>query len=566
MNEASAVDAELERQYRLSTRDDAVRLARLVVVIAVLTSSAFALNDYLLLGIGWRFALCIGVRVAWVVIGVVIWRRLQCDPSPNCLDNDMCTWATALLLGSTVLSATRPSSTFAHVLVFQSVLFATYLLIPMRYVQRLVCGTGGAFAFLGVQIAVHRGPDTVPMVMAVALASIVGAVAARELDRVRRQEFRRLVDVREAQARAEEANLAKSRFLATASHDLRQPVHALGMFVGALRSRRLDDDAHAVVEHMDDSIEALDALFGALLDISSLDAGVVQPQRESFSIEPLLERIAREYTPEARSKGVRIVSYTRPCGVYSDPRLLARIIGNLVANAVRYTDAGRIVIGCRRTRTVLRVYVRDTGAGIAIDARERIFEEFYRGDAARDGRGLGLGLAIVRRLSALLGIAVRLSSHPGKGTLFSLDVPLARNVPATASDVSPALARLGPGLVLVIDDDVAIQHAMRELLLSWGLEVLVADSGVAMLAHMASREGRPRLIICDSGLRNGESGVDVVRSLRAACADDIPAVLISGDTSPERLREAEASGFLFLHKPVPHGKLRAAVGNVLRAR
>jgi CheY-like chemotaxis protein/nitrogen-specific signal transduction histidine kinase len=364
---------------------------------------------------------------------------------------------------------------------------------------------------------------------------------------------------------AEQANLAKSRFLASASHDLRQPVHALGMFVSALRGQTMNDEAQRLVGHIDNSVVALDTLFTALLDISRLDAGVVACHAESFAIQPLLQRVCEDYRTEARDKGLRLVLHPCRGRVHSDPVLLERILRNVISNAVRYTQHGRVVVGCRRGNP-LSIQVWDSGMGIPPDMQERVFEEFYQLDnPERDrNKGLGLGLAIVRRLASLLDCRIELGSRVGLGTVVKLSVPLAPEAEWIKLAETELLAEVQTqGLILVVDDEVAIQEAMRSLLTCWGHEVIVAGSGAEMQARIASCLAVPVLIICDYRLRAGENGIDVIQQLQAEFNADIPAMLITGDTAPERLREAQQSGFLLLHKPVPNSALRAAIGNLM---
>jgi signal transduction histidine kinase/CheY-like chemotaxis protein len=366
---------------------------------------------------------------------------------------------------------------------------------------------------------------------------------------------------------AEQANIAKSRFLAAASHDLRQPVHALGMFVSALRGRSMDAEAERLVEHLDGSVEALDSLFVALLDISRLDAGIVQSQLESFAVQPMLERICADHAGEAAAKGIGLVLHPCAAIVHSDAVLIERIVRNIVANAVRCTRAGRVVVGCRRRGERLVIEVWDTGRGIAPEQQERVFEEFYQLDnPERDrAKGLGLGLAIVRRLSLLLDCPVTVASEPGKGSVFRVSVPQSNEAPR--SEAAPAIvaapAAVSGGLILVVDDELAIQEAMRSLLAGWGYEAIVAGSCAQMLERIADCTTRPDLIISDYRLRGGENGIETILRLQSEFNADIPAMLITGDTAPDRLKEARQSGFLLLHKPVPRGKLRAAIGNLI---
>jgi signal transduction histidine kinase len=366
---------------------------------------------------------------------------------------------------------------------------------------------------------------------------------------------------------AEQANIAKSSFLAAASHDLRQPVHALGLLVGALQGHAMTEEMRGLVEHIGGSVAAMDGLFNSLLDISRLDAGVVTTNVEDFAIQPLLARVCRDYFQEAETKGLGLV--WRPCSaiVRSDPALLERILRNLVSNALRYTDRGRVVVGCRRFHG-LRIEVWDTGNGIPTDQQQQIFREFYQlANSERDrSKGLGLGLAIVERLAKLLDCRLSLRSASGKGSVFRIVVPLAASQALGALPAIEAPIGATPrGLIFVIDDDASIQGAMASLLASWGHEVVAAGSLTEMLERIETSFRRPDLILCDYRLRDGENGVDVIKRLQSEYNDDIPAALVTGDTAPDRLREARESGLVLLHKPVSNSKLRATVGNLIRA-
>ncbi len=372
-------------------------------------------------------------------------------------------------------------------------------------------------------------------------------------------------DLRRQKELAEQANLAKSHFLAAASHDLRQPIHALGLFVGALRGVQLPPEGVHFVDRIEQSTIAMDNLFRAILDISRLDAGVVEVKLETFAIQPLLNRICADQMAEASQKSIALVQ--RHCGltVRTDPLLLERILRNILSNAVRHTDSGRIVVGCRRRSDMVRVEVWDTGPGIAVGDRERIFQEYFQLDNPERDRekGLGLGLAIVRRLANLLGCPISLRSEVGRGSCFSIETPrdTPRPTPNEAS-VSP-MAPTPRGLILVIDDESAITEAMKSLLTGWGYDVITADSGAQMISNVSRCPVRPSAIICDYRLRGEENGIDVIRLIQSEYNQHLPAMLITGDTAADRLIEAKASGLLLLHKPVPNGKLRAAIANLI---
>jgi signal transduction histidine kinase/CheY-like chemotaxis protein len=374
-------------------------------------------------------------------------------------------------------------------------------------------------------------------------------------------------DLRRQKEVAEEANLSKSRFLAAASHDLRQPTHALGMFVGALARHPMSEEMRRLVEQIEGSVGAMDGLFNSLLDISKLDAGVVQSHVRTFPIGPLLDRICSEFAGEARRKGLRFTLCPCSAFVVSDLVLLERILRNVVSNAVRYTDRGRILVGCRRGSR-LSIEIWDTGRGIAQGDRERVFQEFYQVDNfERDrGKGLGLGLAIVRRLTLLLDHPLELRSQVGKGSVFRLSLPttdaeMLSFVPPSADPIFPALQG---ALILVVDDELMVQEAMSSLLKSWGSDVIVASSCAEMLERIEACVAAPDFILCDYRLPGEENGIDVIRRLQAEFNEDIPAILITGDTAPDRLQQAHDSGFVVLAKPVANSKLRATIGNLMK--
>ncbi|MEJ0036078.1 MAG: hybrid sensor histidine kinase/response regulator [Gammaproteobacteria bacterium] len=377
-------------------------------------------------------------------------------------------------------------------------------------------------------------------------------------------------DLRREKAVAEEANVAKSRFLASASHDLRQPVHAMSLFVAALRAHEMNPEARGLLDHIETSVRSLSGLFGGLLDISRLDAGVVEVRRTAFAIQPIVNRVCKDYQSEAARKGLTLRVRATRAFVDSDPILFERILRNIVANAVSYTDRGAVLVGCRRNSQRLRVQVWDTGHGIEPHERPLVFQEFYQiGNPERDRtRGVGLGLAIVKRLTLLLDHPLELRSEAGKGTCFSIDVPLG-STPAGVPDIlsrgSLAPAAQGSGLVLVVDDEAAIQIAMKSLLQNWGYSVIAAGSFAEMMERIATNTIVPRLIICDYRLRENETGSTVIERLRNEYNDEIPGMLITGDTAPDRLKEAQASGYLLLHKPVPNDRLREAIEELIRA-
>jgi signal transduction histidine kinase len=276
-----------------------------------------------------------------------------------------------------------------------------------------------------------------------------------------------------------------------------------------------------------------------------------------------------EYAPIARQKRVTLTVMKTSAHVLSDPSLLGRIVRNLLANAVRYTDRGGVVLGCRRRGNTVRIEVWDTGRGIPVERHGEIFREFYQlENPERDRRkGLGLGLAIVERLAKLLDHAVELRSSVGKGSMFAITAPLGSQadcVPIESSPDAAGVFDLSGALVLVIDDEGAVQEGMAALLRKWKCEVLTAGSGKEMLEQLVAVQKLPDLIVSDFRLRGAENGIEVVELLRNEFNVDIPALLVTGDTAPDRLRDAEASGLPILHKPLNPARLRTLIANLLR--
>jgi len=381
------------------------------------------------------------------------------------------------------------------------------------------------------------------------------------------------VQTEEAAARtaeAERANIAKSRFLAAASHDLRQPLHALGLLVGALEEK-VQESERDMVEKIQSSVHVLDDLFNSLLDISKLDAGVLTPEPQDFAVAGLLERMTADYGALAEEKRLRF--RVMPCRaiIRSDPVLLDRIVRNLVANAVKYTESGGVVLGCRRHGSNLRIEVWDTGPGIPDHQRQDVFQEFYQiGNPERDrSRGLGLGLAIVDRIARLLDHPISVTSIPGRGSVFSVEVPVATST-VGALQPAPLPQLTSPNLsgffVVVVDDDLAILEGMRKLCESWGCRVLADSSETGLLEQFASQDARPDAIIADYRLSGGSNGVQVIDRIKARFGKDIPGILISGDTAVESLRHAEASGYPLLNKPLQPAALRSLLSFLLREK
>ena len=366
---------------------------------------------------------------------------------------------------------------------------------------------------------------------------------------------------------SERANRAKSQFLASASHDLRQPVHALSMFVGALLEKSMAADSRYIVEQMSGAVESMDGLFNSLLDISKLDAGVIKSHARPFAIRQLLGRMRSEFQAAAERKGLKLVVCDSSLVVDSDPILLENILRNLVANAIKYTKQGNVLIGCRRGSR-LRIEIHDSGIGIPGEQLGRVFEEFYQvGNSERErAHGLGLGLAIVKRTAALIGCDVEMESVPGRGTHVRVFVPMARDQMQKAPPARAPRSRLEPALIFLIDDEATIREAMKGLLEGWGHTVVVAESGKQILEHASDCPRRPDLMICDYRLREDENGIQLMNRLREEYNAEIRGFLLTGDTASGRLVEAEASGYPVLHKPLSSARLLEAIETAMNDR
>ena len=358
-----------------------------------------------------------------------------------------------------------------------------------------------------------------------------------------------------AQRDAEHANTAKSKFLAAASHDLRQPIHAQGLFLEVLSRTEQTTYQRELLANARAASEASSELLNALLDFSRIEAGVVKPQPQAIRLQPLLNKIETELAPQADAKNIVYRSRETHAVVHSDPMLLELILRNLVTNAIRYTDRGGVLIGCRLHGTQAVLEVWDTGIGIAPEHQKEVFREFHQlGNPERDRRkGLGLGLAIAEGLARTLGHGLTLASTSHRGSVFRITLPIDHSIPAAQSNMVQSKTRLLNARLLVVDDDEIVREGMLHLLRDWGCECEAAESIEEALTM--ARLNPPDVVISDYRLREQRTGVEAIAALRALLGAELPALLITGDTAPERLREAQASGVPLLHKPVSPGKL-----------
>ncbi len=376
--------------------------------------------------------------------------------------------------------------------------------------------------------------------------------------------------LRHAKEIAEQADETKSRFLATASHDLRQPLYAMSLFLTTLMERFSDPNYADLLEKMEQSLESANNLLNTVLDISKLDAGVVEVETSTFGIQTVLDQVAIEFTAAAETEDNSLT--VMPCSalVRSDRVLLESILRNLVSNAVRYTHNGRILVGCRRHGDDIRILVRDTGPGIPADKHSAIFNEFERlkDNSAIANRGLGLGLAIVKRTASLLGCEIVVRSEIGKGSEFSFDLPMEKAVHGAIQRTGilsgAVTADFEGAIVALIEDDAGIRLAMPACLSRWGCECITSISIEAAIADLTGRGIIPDLLMVDYHLANGTTGFDAIREVRSRFGQNIPAVIITADTSPETARLAREQNVPLLTKPVRPAKLRALLQHMLR--
>ncbi len=377
--------------------------------------------------------------------------------------------------------------------------------------------------------------------------------------RERTEELTRLnAELARAKAEAEEANISKTRFLAAASHDILQPLNAARLYVTSLVERQGEDAP--LVGNIDASLEAVEEIFGALLDISRLDTGAMKPEFASFRIADLLRQLDVEFAPLAREKGLELAFVPASATIRSDRRLLRRVLQNLVSNAIKYTPKGRVLVGCRRRGKRLRIDVYDTGLGIPNSRKRAIFKEFHRlEEGAKVARGLGLGLSIVDRIGRVLDHKIEVKSNVGRGSHFCVEVPLSATAPSSQPQretVPIDRGQLAGTVALCIDNEASILDGMEALLGGWGCRVLKAADLNAAITMVAEAQIPPNGLLVDYHL-DQSNGIAAIAELRRRFGADLPAILITADRGPRVRDEARGQGIQVLNKPLKPAALRA---------
>ena len=527
-------------------------------------------------------------------------RPVSGDTSPMHLDQDIRDNASpASRLGILRVDVDSDTSLLAHhVSVFDTLLWlsiaimlaivlswqqASWISAPLRRLSVVMRGLGRIDRPLSVEVTddseigdLQRGFNA-------------GAAALYALHREMEQ---RIEDATQELARKnaalEQASKAKARFLAGATHDLRQPLYALTLFSSSLAEKETDPDRLDRIAHVQQCIDSLDHLFGELLDLSRLEAGAMQPVPDDFPLDEIFQEVSRNFRMQAENQELRLITRPTHAWVHTDRTMLARILNNLVSNALRYTHRGGVLVGARKRGDRIRIDVRDTGVGIAEDHQQHIFEEFYRIDdheqvapgtraIHRGQRGLGLGLSTVKRLAELLGAEFTLRSEPGRGSLFTLLVQASREPPSVRApglsyrSTEPAQSHDLEGLrVLVVDDDLAILAGLHDLLRNWGCTVHAASDCKAALEQVADLPRPPDLVISDLHLGDACDGVQTLRRIAAHYGEDPDApsfacLLITGETEQVRLQRARDYRLPILIKPVSAKDLRKAIHATLPA-
>ena len=462
--------------------------------------------------------------------------------------------------------------------------------VPVLATQPTVFLAFGALCFLPMAARIASEGTTYGYELAGILVLVFALTTV--LARSYRQALRRAIDLKllgdsltaqlqvekraaeDARAEAEVANRAKTQFFTAASHDLRQPLHAMGLFAEALRQKNHDTEVAHLVNSINESVDALEGLFSELLDITRIDSGGVEVNLEHFAMGDILRKLRLHFEPVAFEKGLALRLRGGQHMVHADPLLVERILRNLVSNAIRYTLDGTVLVSCRRQGDRVLLQVWDSGTGISEEQQTRVFEEFYQVPVGKDGmkktaahdrKGLGLGLAIVKRLADLLHAPLKLQSQLGRGTVFSLELPVgkaARQAMPTLGAKSAVNLTLQNRLIVVVEDEPAVLAGLEAVLKSWGATLAAFSSVSACLAwahNVDAAHVPPDLLIVDLRLEEGHTGVEVITALRSHFKRKIPSIVVTGSTMTGHEQEAQDLDFHLLIKPVVPNKLRAMI-------
>ena len=532
-----------------------------------------------------HIALCLGLLIVMVVIRAIVYIRFKDKPAPG----NLRPFRLSILIGSAlagiiwgsigILYLPVADQTYQFLLLMSlfamtggsAFTYSVYLPGYFAYVPTILLPITIQFFFMGDKL--HNTLGIVSLVYFLVLTGFNIRINKnfRTTLALRFENSLLVEQLKEQKVQAERANIAKSKFLAAASHDLRQPLYSLGLFTSVLDESAKDPKTRNIVEQINMSVEALKSLFNSLLDISKLDAGAVEVNKVKFSVQPLFDRLANAFDMQAEQKGLRIHWPSCAYTAKSEEDLLEQILRNYVENAIRYTKSGYITVSCEVSDNTMRITVSDTGIGIAEEELDSIYDEFHQiGNTQRDrSKGLGLGLAIVYRTAKLLGHQIDVESKLGVGSRFSIIIDTA----GTEANLLQAESEVPLGdlpdtslLVAVVDDEESIREGMLQLLQSWKYEVVLGESGESLIAKLSKMKRTPDALISDFRLANQATGMDVMSLLKQNFERPIPTLIVTGDTDKENLKILKENKLQVLHKPVPAAKLRAFLRSVQSQR
>ncbi|WP_126452657.1 hybrid sensor histidine kinase/response regulator [Sulfuriflexus mobilis] len=465
-----------------------------------------------------------------------------------------------LVIGGMIVGSVTSLASYSQTFILYAVPAITPLIVVLltdEFTNNQILGLA-VIGFLVIQLAYSRNIQR----------TITDSIELRfeNIELLAELEKRAEVDTKLRQA-AETANISKSRFLAASSHDLRQPLHALGLFLDALSSSRNDGERKEILEKITNSVDALNTLLTALLDISKLDAGTVDINVCAFYLREITDKLETEFSVQAERKGLVFIYDVDDLLVRTDKLLLNRILRNLLDNAIKYTNEGKVSITARQRQEGVQICIEDSGKGVPEEEHERIFDEYHQlHNPGRDReQGLGLGLAIVRRLCGLLEHELLFDSRLNDGAIFKLMIPAAR-----AEDVEVDIKEAGAGswmldgkLVVVIDDEKSILDGMQTVLQGWGCKVVAAESAESVLTMLETTSQTPDMIISDYRLAENKTGIQAIKEIKQVYGETIPGVLITGDTEKDIFKQADRRGYTLLHKPVKPVQLRMVFNQLL---
>lgn len=436
--------------------------------------------------------------------------------------------------------------------------------MPSFYAYYIPCVTPFIYVLWNGQ---HRSEQTT----AVLLLMMMGATItfANKYSNILYDAIRMRLKNEDKKQSLEQVAVNKTQFLATASHDLRQPVHALGLFVESLLQKTADFKNNDLIKNIADSTRNLRIMLDGMLDISRLDANLVVINRQKFRPANLITSLAREYSQQAKQKGLKFRCFSTDIAINSDPVLLERILRNFLSNAIKFTKEGKVLFGVRRHVDSIDILVYDTGPGIPVDQLDDIFIEYIQLDNRERGskKGLGLGLSIIKRLADLLDHKIIARSGPDKGSVFGVNVPIAFGNVTELTDLTKVYSItssfLKDYLVVVIDDDQSIRDAMAQLIRIWGGQSIVSENVENAVYQFIYLKKEPDLLILDYHLGNDKNAINAIQNINDVVNKRLPAIIITGDTSATLVREAHESGYLLLHKPVEPERLIACINSQL---